>query len=111
MTDRVLCSKCGADEVICYEAEDTAVCPKCCEDHEYEYERYERGNFCIHCGEEQEYEPCEDDVGFGSYYEPREPVGIPASEMDGNASVANKSPEHRRKWDNWGAFCNSWGHP
>lgn len=111
MTSRVLCSKCGADEVICYLTAETAICPRCCEDHEYEYERSERGSFCRHCGEEQEYEPSDDDVGFGSYYEPREPVGIPASEMDGNASVANKSPENRRKWDNWVAFCNSWGHP
>jgi hypothetical protein len=87
------------------------VCEEHCEDHEYEYEPYERGSFCVHCGIRQEYEPSDDDVGFGTYYEPRDPIGIPASEMDGNASVANKSPEHRRRWDNWVSFCESWGAP
>jgi hypothetical protein len=109
--DRVLCSKCEADDVICYTTEETAVCPNCCEDHEYEYERYDRGHFCQHCGAEAppDWYSSDDDVGFWSPPS-GEPLGIPANEMDGNASVANTSRENRRKWDNWVSFCNSWGH-
>ena len=114
MIDRVLCSKCGADEVICYMEPETAVCPNCCEDHEYEYDRYDRTHSCQHCGDlaPPDWYSCDDDVGIGfGSYKPPEPLGIPASEMCGNASVANVSPENRRKWDNWVSFCNSWGHP
>lgn len=112
MTDRVLCSKCGADEVIVYAAAETAICPNCCEDHEYEYESYDRAHYCQHCGQEPppDYYYSDDDVPLFGVRGSVEPVGIPASEMDGNASVANKSRENRRKWDNWVAFCNSWGH-
>lgn len=121
MTDKLLftCRVCGCDVgshpiVEGPDGEEVGVqgvCPEHCEDHEYEYDPYERRKLCTHCGEEQEYEPSDDDVSFGSYYEPREPIGTPASEMDGNAAVANASRENRRKWDNWVAFCNSWGHP
>lgn len=111
-TDRVLCSKCGADEVICYATAETALCPNCCEDHEYEYERFERGHYCQHCGAEAppDWYYSDDDVGFWSPPS-SEPLGIPASEMNGNASVANLSAGNRRKWDKWVAFCNSWNHP
>jgi hypothetical protein len=112
MSERVLCSKCGADEVICYLAPETAICPNCCEDHEYEYERFDRGHFCQHCGAvaPPDWNASDDDVCiFGGGHDG--PLGTPASEMDGNASVANASAENRRKWDNWVSFCNSWGHP
>jgi hypothetical protein len=114
MTDRVLCSKCGADDVLAYHTVETAICPNCCEDHEYEYERGERRHYCQHCSAEppDDWYYCDDDVPlFGTYSGPRGPIGTPASEMEGNASVANKSPDNRRKWDNWVAFCESWGHP
>lgn len=29
-----------------------AVCPECCEDHDYRYERDLRGRYCHHCGQE-----------------------------------------------------------
>jgi NMD protein affecting ribosome stability and mRNA decay len=109
---RVMCSKCGADEVISYMAAATAICPNCCDDHEYEYERSDRTHYCQHCGAEPpaDWYYCEDDVGLGPFAA-AEPLGVPASEMCGNASVANASPKNRRKWDNWVAFCDSWGCP
>lgn len=50
MTDRVLCAKCGADEVLSYHEASTAVCPSCCPDHDYIIDRYER--YCANCGQE-----------------------------------------------------------
>ena len=38
----------------------------------------------------------------------REPVGWPASSMDGNAANRHNSPE---RWANWVAFCDACGHP
>lgn len=29
-----------------------AVCPNCCEDHDYRYERELRGTYCFHCGQQ-----------------------------------------------------------
>lgn len=110
MSDRVLCSKCGADEVLCYMEAATAVCPNCCEDHEYEYEPGERTHWCRHCGQEPpaDWYYCEDDVPlFGVRYDPAEPIGIPASAMNGNAAERHKDPA---AWDRWVAFCDSWGH-
>lgn len=113
MTDRVLCSKCGADEVLQYTTAETAVCPNCCEDHEYEYERGDRTHYCQHCGQEPspDWYYCEDDVPLFGVRDPAEPIGIPASAMDGNAAVRSTTVEAREKWGRWVAFCESWGHP
>jgi hypothetical protein len=46
------CRVCGVE---CDGAPDPparAVCPNCCEDHDYRYERELRGHYCIHCGQE-----------------------------------------------------------
>jgi hypothetical protein len=46
------CRVCGVE---CDSAPDPparAVCPNCCEDHDYRYERELRGHYCIHCGQE-----------------------------------------------------------
>lgn len=110
MSDRVLCSKCGADEVLCYMTAETAVCPNCCEDHEYEYERGERTYWCQHCGSEppDDWYYSDDDVPlFGGYSAP-ETTGIPAHAMDGNAANRHNNPDG---WARWVAFCKSWGHP
>lgn len=43
------CHVCG---VVCDTAPDPplrAVCPEHCEDHDYRYNRDDRGHFCIHC--------------------------------------------------------------
>lgn len=42
------CHKCGKDTLVA-PVDGPAVCPECCEDHDYKYERGERGHFCIHC--------------------------------------------------------------
>lgn len=102
------CVCCGSDTATHHILDVRGVCPSHCFDHDFEYDRYARACLCIHCSEEQEYEPSDDDVGFGSYYEPREPVGIPASSMNGNASERHKDPA---AWDRWVGFCNSWGAP
>lgn len=56
--NRVLCSKCGKDEVAVYMTPETALCQDCCatalhedgeEGHQYEYERGE-GHMCRYCG-------------------------------------------------------------
>lgn len=44
------CRVCG---IQCDSAPDPparAVCPNCCEDHDYRYERELRGHYCFHCG-------------------------------------------------------------
>ena len=46
------CRVCG---VQCDSAPDPparAVCPDCCEDHDYRYERELRGHYCLSCGQE-----------------------------------------------------------
>lgn len=50
--ERVLCSKCGRDEVVVYDKPETAICRDCCEDHEYEYDRGDRKHYCKNCGAE-----------------------------------------------------------
>ena len=45
------CRVCGAGCDIAPDPPARAVCPNCCDDHEYEYVRGERGHFCKHCGE------------------------------------------------------------
>ena len=37
-----------------------------------------------------------------------EPIGIPASSMNGNAAERHNDPA---AWDRWVSFCESWGHP
>jgi hypothetical protein len=44
------CGKCGAD-ALCEPPDAPAVCPACCEDHDYVYHRGE-GRMCTHCSAE-----------------------------------------------------------
>ena len=46
----VRCSQCGGDDVLTYATPETAVCPNCCPDHEYEYEGQGDGWMCQYCG-------------------------------------------------------------
>lgn len=46
------CKVCGVECDTAPLPPDRAVCPEHCEDHEYEYERGERGHFCKHCNQE-----------------------------------------------------------
>lgn len=51
MTDmRVLCSKCQGGNVLVYMTVASAICPNCCDDHDYRYEGRGDGHMCIHCG-------------------------------------------------------------
>ena len=52
----VVCSKCGRDEVIVYDSPETAVCPECCDDHDYIYDRGDRKHYCKNCGAEPPYD-------------------------------------------------------
>lgn len=86
------------------------VCPDHCEDHDYEYDRDRREHYCVHCDQlaPDDYLYSDDDVGFGYSLPPAAPVGIPASEMNGNAAARHDDPEG---WANWVAFCNANGLP
>lgn len=113
MADKVICSKCSADDVIVYMTPEDAICPACCPDHEYEYERGDRDWFCKHCGDvaPEDWLRCDDDVGIGSCgpaWRPGEPLGVLLSSMNGNASAASSHPE---QWANWVAFCERNGLP
>ena len=44
------CKVCGKDCLVAPDPPERAICPECCEDHEYEYEPGERSHFCKHCG-------------------------------------------------------------
>lgn len=99
------CMVCGEDTAT-YPAQGIrGICEKHCFDHDFEYDRYLGGHHCVHCDAEREYEPCDDDLGFGGGFSFDAPIGIPASAMDGNAMKGGD------KWDRWVAFCNSCGHP
>jgi hypothetical protein len=45
------CRVCGKPCDIAPDPPERAVCPECCEDHEYRYVREDRGHFCKHCGQ------------------------------------------------------------
>lgn len=47
------CRVCGAETDIAPDLPDHAICPKCCEDHEYEYIPGERRHVCKHCGQDR----------------------------------------------------------
>lgn len=53
LNDRVLCRVCG-ELVWVYDDKtpEQATCPEHCPDHEFKYDRGERGHRCIHCGVE-----------------------------------------------------------
>lgn len=107
-----LCHKCGAD--CATEPDDApAVCPKCCEDHDYKYEAEFRAHCCQHCGEEapDDWYWSDDDValsGMGPTVSPDGPIGTPANSMNGNAMARDKDPA---AWDRWVDFCNRCGMP
>lgn len=48
------CQKCGKECVIAPDPPERAICQDCCEDHEYEYDKWRRGWFCTKCDNEQE---------------------------------------------------------
>lgn len=109
------CLICGGDVGTHHHLEVRGICEQHCEDHDYLSE--ERGAWptCAHCNA---YAPddfydvdFDGDFGIGSYEPPSGPLGTPASSMNGNAAVANTSPEARAAWDNWVAFCERCGHP
>lgn len=53
------CEACGA-EVDCYpDPPAPAYCEECCPDHDYQYDRDERGHICTVCGGRRPYEPME----------------------------------------------------
>lgn len=46
------CRVCGVQCVLAPDPPARAVCPEHCEDHDYEYQRSERGTYCNHCGQQ-----------------------------------------------------------
>jgi len=50
------CHKCGVETATAPPLPDLAVCEECCEDHEYKYDSYERGSFCIHCNKQKDFD-------------------------------------------------------
>lgn len=111
ISDKVLCSKCGKDEVLSYHDAASALCPECCDDHDYEYDRCDRVYYCTHCGQEppDDWYYSDDDVGFGSISTgPAEIVGTPLSALNGNAAAASRDPD---RWANWVACCERNGIP
>ena len=103
------CSVCGKDAVSIDQHAVRGICEKHCSDHDYEYDGFAGDHFCVHCGAVREYEPSDDDVGFGSFGSYGDaPLGVPASAMNGNASEANTNPA---AWERWVAFCDANGHP
>jgi hypothetical protein len=54
------CHKCGKECDSAPNPPARAICPACCEDHDYEYDRGMGGKFCKHCGEPAPYDYYED---------------------------------------------------
>lgn len=50
------CHKCGAETTVAPDPPAKAVCPKCCEDHDYRYDRGMHEHRCIHCDEPRPYD-------------------------------------------------------
>jgi hypothetical protein len=46
------CIACGAECVVRPSAAPRGICPDCCTDHDYEYDRGDRRFYCDHCGME-----------------------------------------------------------
>lgn len=86
-----------------------AVCPDHCEDHDYERDSGEL--YCKHCGAnppDDWYNYDDDVLLFGGLTEASQPVGVPLSSLNGNASDRHKDPA---AWDRWIAFSEANGHP
>jgi hypothetical protein len=77
------CHVCGCDCPTCPPPPGKAVCEEHCEDHDYEYDRDERGHHCRHCFKIQPYESGEDDVPLFTR-EPGQPLGVPLSQVTGS---------------------------
>lgn len=104
------CKICGAETPLRQLCDVRSVCPEHCDDHDYEYDRFDRRHYCAHCGAEppDDWYYCDDDVGFGGGYSSDQPIGIRASAMNGNAAARHEDPA---AWANWVAFCERNGHP
>lgn len=56
------CDQCGGD-VDCYsDPPGPTYCERCCPDHDYKHDKWERARICQTCGKRREYEPMDDDV-------------------------------------------------
>lgn len=102
------CVICGKETCVLGLHDVRGFCCEHCPDHDFEYDRYRTGHFCNVCDAEREYEPSEDDVGFGSLGPLDDPIGVPASTLNGNAMAAKNDPG---AWDRWVRISESWGHP
>lgn len=50
------CGKCGKECPIAPDPPEKAICEDCCTEHDYKYDKWRRGKFCIHCDKQKEYE-------------------------------------------------------
>lgn len=48
-----VCRECGIEVDSWPDPPALPICPDCCDDHDYVYERELRGKFCIHCGNKE----------------------------------------------------------
>lgn len=51
------CAKCGCEVDQYYDDPTKDICEDCCDDHQYEYDKWERAHLCKNCGKRREYEP------------------------------------------------------
>lgn len=96
-----ICVVCGCEVNGHHFLEVRGYCSEHCPDHDFEYDPYERGRFCVHCGMEHEYEPDEHDVPI-SFIDGDRPLGTPLSQLSGR-------PGH----PGYAEFCRiaeSWGY-
>lgn len=108
------CLICNAETATHHFLEPRGICEQHCDDHEYDNELGWLS--CVHCGAEapDDYYHYDDDIGLGGFssgYVAGEPIGVPASAMNGNASARSASPKARAAWDTWVAFCERNGMP
>lgn len=55
MTDlSFACVCCGVECPIAPDPPEWPVCEDCCPDHEYQYDTWRRGRYCLHCDKQQE---------------------------------------------------------
>lgn len=104
-----ICIVCGAETPGHHFLDVRSFCEAHCPDHDWDYDRYRRGHFCLNCDAEKEYEPSDDDVGFGSYQlDPGEPIGTPISEL---ATRPDGTVAGQRRYENWLRLSERCGYP
>lgn len=101
------CLICGQDVGGVPHAGVRGICEQHCYDHDFEYDRYRHGHFCLHCDAEREYEPSEDDIPIYFGRAPGEPIGTPLSELAGRP---DGTIEGQERYERFVEIGRSWGY-